>query len=61
MITGDHKLTALVLQIPAVREAFGVTMPTFQTIGMILAFGVIVFASMEIIKMYLRRRLQVGR
>jgi len=61
MITGDHKLTALVLQIPAVREAFGVTMPTFQTVGMILAFGVVVFASMEIIKMYLSRRCPVGR
>jgi hypothetical protein len=61
MITGDHILTALVLQIPAVREAFGVTMPTFQTVGMILAFGVVVFASMEIIKMYLHRRCPVGR
>ena len=60
-IISQFILTALVLQIPAVREAFGVTMPTFQTVGMILAFGVIVFASMEIIKMYLRRRLQVGR
>ena len=61
MITGDHKLTALVLQIRAVSEAFGVTMPTFQTVRMILAFGVIVVVSMEIIKVHVRRRCPVGR
>ena len=60
-IISQFILTAAVLQIPAVREAFGVTMPTFQTIGMILAFGVVVFISMEMIKVYLRRRLQVAR
>jgi P-type Ca2+ transporter type 2C len=60
-IISQFILTAAVLQIPAVREAFGVTMPTLQTIGMILAFGVVVFISMEMIKVYLRRRLPVGR
>jgi len=29
-------LTAVVLQIPAVREAFSVTMPTLHTVGRIL-------------------------
>ena len=60
-IVSQFILTALVLQIPAVRAAFGVTMPTLQTIGVIMAFGVVVFLSMEIIKVYLRRRLRVGR
>ncbi len=53
-IISQFILTAAVLQIPAVRESFGVTMPTFQTIGIILAFGVVVFASMEIIRVHLR-------
>jgi Ca2+-transporting ATPase len=60
-IISQFMLTAAVLQIPAVREAFGVTMPTFQTIGMILAFGVVVFVSMEMIKVYLRRRIKAGK
>jgi hypothetical protein len=57
-IISQFILTALVLQIPAIREAFGVTMPSLQTIGMILAFGVVVFVSMEIIKVFVRRRVQ---
>ena len=60
-IISQFILTAAVLQIPAVREAFGVTMPTFQTIGIILAFGAVVFVSMEAIKVYIRRRLRVVR
>jgi len=60
-IISQFILTAAVLQIPAVREAFGVTMPTLKTIGIILAFGVVVFASMEIIKVHLRRRLRAGK
>jgi len=57
-IISQFILTAVVLQIPAVREAFGVTVPSVQTIGMILAFGVVVFVSMEIVKMFVRRRVQ---
>jgi hypothetical protein len=60
-IISQFILTAAVLQIPAVREAFGVTMPTFQTIEIILAFGAVVFVSMEAIKVYIRRRLRVVR
>lgn len=58
-IVSQFVLTALVLQIPAIREAFGVTVPTVQTLGMILAFGIVVFVSMEIIKMFVRRRVQI--
>jgi len=60
-IISQFILTAVVIQIPAVREAFGFTMPTFQTIGMILMFGVVVCVSTEIIKVHLRRPLLVGR
>ncbi|MEN6321219.1 MAG: cation-translocating P-type ATPase [Syntrophaceae bacterium] len=58
-IISQFILTAVVLQIPAVREAFGITVPSVQTIGMILAFGVVVFVSMEIVKMFVRRRVQL--
>jgi hypothetical protein len=58
-IISQFILTALVLQIPAIREAFGVTVPTLQTIGMIMVFGVVVFISMEIIKVFVRKRSQL--
>jgi Ca2+-transporting ATPase len=54
-------LTAILIQIPAVREAFGVVIPSFSTLGIILGFGIIVFISMEVIKAIIRKRIQVGR
>jgi fluoride ion exporter CrcB/FEX len=60
-IISQFILTAAVFQIPAGRESFGVTMPTFQTIGIIRAFGTVVSVSMEAVKVYLRRRLWVVR
>jgi Ca2+-transporting ATPase len=49
-------LTAFLIQIPSVRESFGILKPTGFTLVMILGFGVVVFASMEAIKAILRRK-----
>jgi Ca2+-transporting ATPase len=51
-------LTAILMQIPSIREAFGVSKPSASDIGIILAFGVVVFFSMEIIKAILRTKMK---
>lgn len=48
-------LVAGLIQIPAVREAFGIVLPTARDLGVIGAFGLVVFALMEGIKAFLRR------
>ncbi len=50
-------LTAVLLQIPSIRDAFGVIKPSIPDLEIIMGFGVVVFASMEIIKAVIRRRL----
>jgi Ca2+-transporting ATPase len=54
-------LIAALIQLPTVRETFGIAKPSASDLGIILGFGLVVFASMEIIKAVLRRRLQAGR
>ena len=52
-------LVAALMQIPAVREAFGILMPAASDLTMILGFGVLVFISMEVIKKVIRWRSSV--
>jgi Ca2+-transporting ATPase len=47
-------LTAALIQIPSIRDAFGILKPSASDIGIILGFGVIVFISMEVVKAILR-------
>ncbi|NWF93321.1 MAG: cation-translocating P-type ATPase [Syntrophaceae bacterium] len=54
-------LTAVLIQIPSVRNAFGVTKPSASDLGIIIGFGMVVFISMEVIKAILRRKMAVGR
>ncbi len=54
-------LIAVLIQIPSVREAFGIQMPTVSDLGIILAFGLIVFVSMEVIKAILRKKMRLGK
>ncbi len=54
-------LTAVLIQIPSIRDSFGIIKPSASDIGIILAFGVVVFISMEVIKAILRRRMAVTR
>jgi Ca2+-transporting ATPase len=50
-------LTAVLLQIPSIRDSFGVIKPSSSDLEIILGFGVIVFISMEVIKAVIRRRM----
>jgi len=50
-------LTALLLQIPSIRDAFGVIKPTSSDLQIILGFGIVVFVSMEVIKAVIRARM----
>ncbi len=49
-------LTALLAQIPSVRDAFGILKPSASDFKISLGFGLFVFASMEVVKAILRRR-----
>jgi Ca2+-transporting ATPase len=54
-------LITFLVQIPSVRDAFGIIKPSASDIEIILIFGVIVFISMEVVKAILRRKMAVGR
>jgi P-type Ca2+ transporter type 2C len=53
----EFALIAFLVQLPTVRDAFGIIKPTTTDIGIILAFGVIVFISMEVVKAVLRKKM----
>lgn len=50
-------LMIVLLQVPAVRESFGIGMPTFMDIGLIMAYGFFIMAVLEIYKLWLRRHI----
>src|SRR4030067_1365431 len=54
-------LITVLIQFPAVRDAFGIQTPTTSDMGIILGFGVVVFISMEVMKAILRRKMQMGK
>jgi Ca2+-transporting ATPase len=60
-IAWEIGLITVLIQIPSVRDAFGITKPSFFDLAIIIGFGLIVFALMEVTKVILRRRLVVGR
>jgi Ca2+-transporting ATPase len=53
----EFALIAFLVQLPTVRDAFGIIKPSAADIGIILAFGVIVFISMEVVKAVLRKKM----
>jgi Ca2+-transporting ATPase len=54
-------LIAVLIQIPSVREAFGIMKPSFSDLTIIIAFGLAVFAIIEATKVILRKKVPVGR
>jgi len=50
-------LTAVLIQIPSIRDAFGVIIPSSTDLQIILGFGVVVFISMEIVKAVIRSKM----
>jgi hypothetical protein len=57
----EFALIAFLIQLPTVRDAFGIVKPSASDIGIILGFGVVVFISMEVLKAVLRRKMSAGR
>lgn len=60
-LTWELGLIAVLVQIPSVREAFGIMKPSFSDLAIIVAFGIVVFAIIEATKVILRKKVQVGR
>jgi Ca2+-transporting ATPase len=58
-IISQFILTALLIQIPALRDSFGILKPSASDLAMIIGFGAFVFASMEIVKLFLRKKSRV--
>src|SRR3990170_2837779 len=54
-------LIAVLIQIPSVRESFGIMKPSFSDMAIILGFGLFVFAIIEVTKVVLRKKVTVGR
>jgi Ca2+-transporting ATPase len=54
-------LTALLIRIPAIQDAFGIVKPELSDLTIILAFGLAIFVSMEAIKAFLRAKLHARR
>jgi len=59
-IAWELALIAVLLQFDAVREAFGIGMPTWKDTGFVLALGMGILLSVEILKAVLRRRTPPG-
>jgi Ca2+-transporting ATPase len=53
-------LITVLVQIPAVREAFGIHKPSFSDLTLIVAFGLVVFAIIEATKLILRKKGPAG-
>lgn len=54
-------MVAAIIQIPAVREAFGITEPSFSDLIIIVAFGIAIFLIIEVTKVVLRQTTPMGR
>jgi len=54
-------LVSILVQIPSVRESFGILKPTASGLAIILAFSLFVFMAMEAVKAFLRRKLAQKR
>ncbi len=53
----EFALIAFLVQLPAVRDAFGIIKPSSTEIGIIIGFGIVVFISMEVVKAFLRAKM----
>jgi Ca2+-transporting ATPase len=52
----ETMLITVLTMIPAVRDAFGIGIPSFSDLALIFVFGIVIFAVMELLKLFLRKR-----
>jgi len=50
-------MIAVLIQFPSVLNAFGIRIPSLEDIGIILAFGAVLFIAMEVLKAFLRKKM----
>ena len=60
-IVWELLLITVLIQFPAIRDAFGILRPSGLDLAIILGIGLLVFISMEVVKAVLRAKLKVGR
>ncbi|UCH08342.1 MAG: cation-translocating P-type ATPase, partial [Deltaproteobacteria bacterium] len=60
-IVWELLLITVLIQFPAIRDAFGILRPSGSDLALILGIGLLVFISMEVVKAVLRAKLKVGR
>ena len=60
-IAWELGLIAALIQFPAVRDAFGITMPRASDLGIILVLGLIVVIAIEIVKVAFRTNERASR
>ena len=60
-IVWELLLITVLIQFPAIQDAFGILRPSGLDLAMILGIGLLVFISMEVVKAVLRAKLKVGR
>ncbi len=60
-IAWELLLISLLIQVPSILDAFGITKPSWPDLKIILSFGVVVFISMEVIKAILRKKMSLRR
>jgi Ca2+-transporting ATPase len=53
----EFALIAFLVQFPSMRDAFGIIKPTATDLEIIIGFGVVVFISMEVVKVVLRKKM----
>lgn len=53
----EFALIIFLVQLPTVRDAFGIIKPSVSDLGIILGFGAVVFISMEVVKAILRAKM----
>jgi Ca2+-transporting ATPase len=53
-------LMTLIVQLPAVRQAFGITLPALEDVAVIAVIGLVVMSLIEATKVLLRRRRPSG-
>jgi Ca2+-transporting ATPase len=57
----EFALIAFLVQLPTIRDAFGINKPSIFDLEIIIGFGIVVFISMEVVKAILRSRMRPAR
>jgi Ca2+-transporting ATPase len=53
----EFALIAFLVQLPTIRDAFGINKPSLSDLELIIGFGIVVFISMEVVKAVLRAKM----